>query len=109
MVCRDGGLERGGCGMTAWRVHRCWAQPYPCWAQDSPCVPPYTSITSMIDVQIARGLLHGTGHNRWYDKTMQFIVFENGQAGFLGEVIEDTLSITRLLSLPSTGDVVAHV
>ena len=36
--------------------------------------------------QTARALLHGTGHNRWYDKTMQFIVFENGKAGFLGEV-----------------------
>lgn len=35
---------------------------------------------------VARGLWHGTGHSRWYDKSIQMIVFENGKAGFLCEV-----------------------
>lgn len=35
--------------------------------------------------EVGRALWHGDGKNRWYDKTMQFIVFENGKAGFLGE------------------------
>lgn len=33
-----------------------------------------------------RGLLHGDGMNRWYDKNLEFIVCENGKAGFMGEV-----------------------
>lgn len=35
--------------------------------------------------ECARELWHGSGRNRWYDKTLQFIVFENGKAGVLGE------------------------
>lgn len=35
--------------------------------------------------EVGRALWHGDGKNRWYDKTLQFIVFENGKAGFLGE------------------------
>ena len=37
-------------------------------------------------VSQTRGLLHGDGMNRWYDKNLQFIVCENGKAGFMGEV-----------------------
>jgi len=33
----------------------------------------------------ARECWHGNGRNRWYDKPCQFIVFENGRSGFLGE------------------------
>jgi carnitine O-acetyltransferase len=33
----------------------------------------------------ARDCWHGNGRNRWYDKPCQFIVFENGRSGFLGE------------------------
>lgn len=33
----------------------------------------------------ARVLWHGDGLNRWYDKSVHFIVCDNGQAGFLGE------------------------
>lgn len=35
--------------------------------------------------QVSRGCWHGDGRNRFYDKPVQFIVFENGKAGFLGE------------------------
>ncbi|KAJ1988385.1 Carnitine O-acetyltransferase mitochondrial [Coemansia spiralis] len=28
---------------------------------------------------------HGNGSNRWFDKSLQFIVCDNGKAGFLGE------------------------
>ncbi|KKK15144.1 hypothetical protein P175DRAFT_0503044 [Aspergillus ochraceoroseus IBT 24754] len=28
---------------------------------------------------------HGDGHNRWFDKPLQFIINENGTAGFMGE------------------------
>jgi carnitine O-acetyltransferase len=32
-----------------------------------------------------RNIWHGNGSNRFYDKPLQFIIAENGQAGFLGE------------------------
>lgn len=33
-----------------------------------------------------RACLHGDGKNRWFDKPVQFLVFANGRAGFIGEV-----------------------
>src|SRR2546423_3363729 len=33
----------------------------------------------------ARQYWHGDGNNRWYDKPLQFIVNDNGTAGFMGE------------------------
>ncbi|KAI8391602.1 acyltransferase ChoActase/COT/CPT [Radiomyces spectabilis] len=33
----------------------------------------------------SRACWHGDGRNRFYDKPLQFIVFENGKAGFMGE------------------------
>lgn len=33
----------------------------------------------------ARACWHGDGKNRWYDKPCQFIVFDNGRSGFMGE------------------------
>lgn len=35
--------------------------------------------------EMARVCLHGDGRNRWYDKTLQFIVTADGRAGFMGE------------------------
>ena len=35
--------------------------------------------------EMAHFCWHGYGKNRWFDKTIQFIVFKNGRAGFLGE------------------------
>ena len=35
--------------------------------------------------QVSRACWHGDGRNRFFDKSLQFIVFDNGKAGFLGE------------------------
>lgn len=35
--------------------------------------------------EVAAALWHGDGRNRFYDKCIQFAVFENGKAGLLGE------------------------
>ncbi|KAJ2225730.1 Carnitine O-acetyltransferase mitochondrial [Coemansia sp. RSA 485] len=35
--------------------------------------------------EIHRVFWHGDGANRWFDKSLQFIVCDNGRAGFLGE------------------------
>ncbi|KAJ3153200.1 Carnitine O-acetyltransferase mitochondrial [Geranomyces variabilis] len=35
--------------------------------------------------EASRACWHGDGQNRFFDKPLQFIVFENGKAGFLGE------------------------
>ncbi len=35
--------------------------------------------------EAGRALWHGDGRNRWFDKSLQLIVFENGKAGFNGE------------------------
>lgn len=34
----------------------------------------------------SRACWHGDGRNRFFDKPAQLIVFENGKAGFIGEV-----------------------
>lgn len=34
-----------------------------------------------------RAIWHGDGRNRFFDKHVQFIVFENGKAGLNGEVL----------------------
>ena len=33
----------------------------------------------------ARECWHGNGRNRWFDKPCQFIIFDNGRSGFMGE------------------------
>ncbi|RAW43747.1 Carnitine [Phytophthora cactorum] len=35
--------------------------------------------------EVARELWHGNGRNRFFDKCVQLVVFENGKAGLLGE------------------------
>lgn len=35
--------------------------------------------------EISRACWHGEGRNRYFDKALQFIVFDNGKAGFNGE------------------------
>jgi carnitine O-acetyltransferase len=35
--------------------------------------------------ELAHACWHGYGSNRWFDKAVQLIVFQNGKAGFLGE------------------------
>jgi carnitine O-acetyltransferase len=35
--------------------------------------------------EVGRACWHGDGENRWFDTSLQFIVFENGKAGLCGE------------------------
>uniref|UniRef100_A0AAV1T677 Carnitine O-acetyltransferase, mitochondrial n=1 Tax=Peronospora matthiolae TaxID=2874970 RepID=A0AAV1T677_9STRA len=35
--------------------------------------------------EVARGLWHGNGRNRFFDKCVQIVVFESGKAGLVGE------------------------
>lgn len=35
--------------------------------------------------EFSRQLWHGTGHNRWWDKPMQWVLYGNGWCGFIGE------------------------
>ncbi|KDO21759.1 hypothetical protein SPRG_13173 [Saprolegnia parasitica CBS 223.65] len=41
--------------------------------------------TPVSRTEVARGLWHGNGRNRFYDKTIQLVVYENGKAGILAE------------------------
>jgi carnitine O-acetyltransferase len=43
--------------------------------------------------EVSRACWHGDGRNRFFDKPLQFIVFENGKAGFNGEVRNHTFII----------------
>lgn len=36
-------------------------------------------------VEFSRHLLHGNGENRWFDKPLQWVVFDSGETGFIGE------------------------
>jgi carnitine O-acetyltransferase len=36
--------------------------------------------------ELCRASWHGDGRNRYFDKPLQFIVYDNGRAGFMGEV-----------------------
>ncbi|EKX44663.1 hypothetical protein GUITHDRAFT_87369 [Guillardia theta CCMP2712] len=48
-------------------------------------------------VSRSRQMWHGDGKNRWYDKTLQFVVLPCGQVGFLGEhAISDGAPTLRL-------------
>lgn len=47
------------------------------------CLDDQTPITRD---ESSRACWHGDGRNRFFDKPLQFIVFENGKAGFMGEV-----------------------
>jgi carnitine O-acetyltransferase len=52
----------------------------------------------------ARQMWHGDGVNRFYDKTLQFVVTPDGHAGFLGEhALADGAPTSRLCS-----DVASH-
>jgi carnitine O-acetyltransferase len=45
----------------------------------------------------SRACWHGDGRNRFFDKPLQFIVFENGKAGFMGEVSVKTTDVFKIL------------
>lgn len=36
-------------------------------------------------ITFSRELMHGNGENRWFDKPLQWVVFDSGEAGFVGE------------------------
>lgn len=61
----------------------------------APTVPP-PARSSHSPAQLSRGLWHGDGRNRWFDSTLQFIVFENGKVEMLGVVV--FLLVPRLAS-----------
>ncbi len=46
------------------------------------CLDESTPVTKE---EISRACWHGDGRNRFFDKSLQFIVFDNGRAGFNGE------------------------
>ena len=46
------------------------------------CLDDFTPATRH---DLSRACWHGEGANRWFDKSIQFIVFENGRAGTLNE------------------------
>lgn len=49
--------------------------------------------------EIGKGLLHGDGRNRWFDKSLQLIVFANGKAGLLGEhAMMDGMPVSRAVA-----------
>lgn len=35
--------------------------------------------------EFSRDLWHGTGHNRWWDKPLQWVLYRDGSCGFVGE------------------------
>lgn len=47
------------------------------------CLDDYSPVTRD---ELSRACWHGDGRNRFFDKPLQFIVFDNGKAGFIGEV-----------------------
>ena len=47
------------------------------------CLDDYSPVTRD---EGSRSCWTGDGRNRFFDKPCQFIVFENGKAGFMGEV-----------------------
>ena len=50
-------------------------------------------------MEAAQNLLLCDGNNRWFDKTLQLIVFENGRAGFIGEhSLIDATVVSRILT-----------
>mmetsp|Transcript_11984 Transcript_11984/g.19507 ORF Transcript_11984/g.19507 Transcript_11984/m.19507 type:complete len:633 (-) Transcript_11984:1471-3369(-) len=49
--------------------------------------------------EIGRALIHSDGRNRFWDKSIQVVFFENGRAGFVGEhAMMDGLTTTRLVN-----------
>ncbi|KAI3631538.1 hypothetical protein MIR68_010421 [Amoeboaphelidium protococcarum] len=52
---------------------------------DEPSMEQYPGDSPQTLSEVGRALWHGDGKNRWFDKSLQFIVFQNGKAGFLGE------------------------
>ncbi|KAI8092592.1 acyltransferase ChoActase/COT/CPT [Halteromyces radiatus] len=46
------------------------------------CLDDYSPVTRD---ELSRACWHGDGRNRFFDKPLQFAVFENGKAGFIGE------------------------
>ncbi|KAI8824167.1 acyltransferase ChoActase/COT/CPT [Fimicolochytrium jonesii] len=62
--------------------------------------------------EASRACWHGDGRNRFFDKPLQFIIFDNGKAGFLGEhSMMDATPTSMLCDFICTGlakDKIAH-
>jgi len=49
--------------------------------------------------EVGRALIHGDGRNRFWDKSMQLVFFENGKGGYIGEhSMMDGLTTTRMVN-----------
>ena len=49
--------------------------------------------------EVGRALLHSDGKNRFWDKSMQLVFFENGKGGYLGEhSMMDGTTTTRMVN-----------
>jgi carnitine O-acetyltransferase len=55
------------------------------WIESSTLLLCLDDTAPMTREEMAHTCWHGLGKNRWYDKSIQLIVCDNGRAGFLGE------------------------
>jgi carnitine O-acetyltransferase len=50
--------------------------------------------------EVGRGLWHGDGRNRFFDKSVQIIVFANGKAGMNGEASAPPSAVDQSAEMP---------
>ena len=53
------------------------------------CMDDAQPVQPLTREEIAHDCWHHRGYNRWFDKSVQWIVFEDGRAGMIGEHVRD--------------------